>query len=346
MKKLLSLLLVLSMCLSLSLALAEETQSFTDSVGREVTLPKNIERIVPSGPLSQMVLVTLAPEMFVAAASAFDEDEIAFIKVKEDLPVVGAVYGKGDINLEALAATDPQVILDIGEPKKSIAEDMDGIATQTGIPTVHITAYLETMGDAYRTLGALLGLEERANKLADYCDKAYARGLEIMEKVGEENKVPVLYVSGDDGLRVIPQGNFNSQTLDMMTQNVAIVENAKGNSAQVDMEQIYLFDSAFIMFDSEILFHNAPQDPLWKDMDAIKEGNYVKVPQGPYNWIGFPPSVQRYLGILWMGKLFYPEAADYDLQEEVAAYYELFYQKPLTEEGYNALMENGLRAID
>lgn len=340
MKKLLSFFLVLSLCLSLALALAEETQTFTDSAGREVTLPKNIERLVPSGPLSQMVLITLAPELFVAAASAFDEDEIAFIKVKEDLPVIGTVYGKGDINLEALAATDPQVILDIGEPKKSIVEDMDSITQQTGIPTVHITAYLETMGDAYRTLGTLLGLEERANKLADYCDRANAKGLELMKKVGEENKVSILYVSGDDGLRVIPKDNFNSQTLDMMADNVAVVENVKGNSAQVDMEQIYLFESDLIFFDSQVLFDKAAADPLWKDITAIKEGAYVKVPEGPYNWVGFPPSVQRFLGILWMGKVFYPGLADYDLFEEVAAYYELFYQKPLTQAAYNDLTKN------
>lgn len=340
MKKAISFLLVLALFLSLIPAIGEETQIFTDSAGREVTLPKKIERIVPSGPLSQMILITLAPEYFVGYTNALDEDEVTYIKSNNDLPVIGQVYGKGDINLEALAATDPQVILDIGEPKKSIAEDMDGIAKQTGIPTVHITAYLDTMGDAYRTLGVLLGVEERANQLADYCDSAYQKGLALTEKIGEENKVSVLYVSGDDGLQVIPKDNFNSQALDMMAQNAAVVENAKGSSAQVDMEQIYLFESDIILFDSQILFDKAAEDPLWKDIAAVKAGNYVKVPEGPYNWIGFPPSVQRYLGILWMGSLFYPDAADYDLYEEVSAYYELFYQKPLSKEAFNSLIQN------
>ena len=37
-----------------------------------------------------------------------------------------------------------------------------------------------------------------------------------------------------------------------------------------------------------------------------------EVPNGPYNWMGFPPSVQRMLGMMWMAKLLYPETVDYD----------------------------------
>ena len=57
---------------------------------------------------------------------------------------------------------------------------------------------------------------------------------------------------------------------------------------------------------------------------------------GPYNWMGFPPSVQRYLGMLWMAKLLYPDAADYDLQAEVTEYFDLFYHCALTGEQYEA----------
>ena len=38
------------------------TYIFTDSAGREVELPRNIERIAPSGPLAQIVLFTLCPD--------------------------------------------------------------------------------------------------------------------------------------------------------------------------------------------------------------------------------------------------------------------------------------------
>ena len=53
--------------------------------------------------------------------------------------------------------------------------------------------------------------------------------------------------------------------------------------------------------------------------------------------MGFPPSVQRYLGMLWMAKTLYPEAADYDLYEEVKTYFRLFYHCDLTQEQFNDL---------
>ena len=41
--------------------------------------------------------------------------------------------------------------------------------------------------------------------------------------------------------------------------------------------------------------------------------------------MGQPPSVQRYLGMIWMSQLLYPDVAQYDAFEEVSRYYSLFY---------------------
>ena len=41
-------------------------------------------------------------------------------------------------------------------------------------------------------------------------------------------------------------------------------------------------------------------------------------------------------------ELLYPEYTEYDLQEEVTAYYKLFYDCDLTDEMYQSLMTNAL----
>ena len=46
--------------------------------------------------------------------------------------------------------------------------------------------------------------------------------------------------------------------------------------------------------------------------------------------------------MLWLGELLYPEYTEYDLQNAVTEYYKLFYGCDLTEEMYQALMENAL----
>ena len=84
--------------------------------------------------------------------------------------------------------------------------------------------------------------------------------------------------------------------------------------------------------------------PEWQTVTAIQNGEYYEVPFGPYNWMGFPPSVQRYLGMMWMSQLLYPEAAQYDLYEVVKEYYALFYHAELTSEQFDALIANSIGA--
>ena len=43
-----------------------------------------------------------------------------------------------------------------------------------------------------------------------------------------------------------------------------------------------------------------------------------------------------------LGELLYPEYTNYDLQEEITEYYKLFYGCELTEEMYQALLQNAL----
>lgn len=341
-KKCLAMLMALVMLLAALPALAqEETVLFTDSAGREVEVPANIERIAATGAMAQIVLFALAPDYFVGLASEWSAEAEEFLGDYYNLPVLGQLYGSQDLNLEQLAALDPQIIIDVGEAKKSIVEDMDGVQDQLGIPTVHIDAYTTTFADAYRTLGGLLGLEERAEALAVYCEEVMARTDAIMEKVGDD-RVNMLYLLGTDGLNVIANGSYHAEIIDTLANNLAVVEDpsSKGTGNPVDMEQILVWNPDIIVFSPDSAYAQVGDDALWQELDAIANGQYAEVPFGPYNWMGFPPSVQRYLGIMWLCDLFYPDVVEYDLYTEVAKYYDLFYHAELTQEQFDRLTEN------
>lgn len=325
---------------------AADTVSFTDSSGRTVDIPANIERIAPSGPMAQIVLFALCPDKFVGIASKWSAETEQFINADYyNLPILGQLYGTsaGELNLETLAAADPQVIIDIGEPKKTVVEDMDAMTEQLAIPAVHIDASTATMGETYRMLGKLLGMEDEAEVLANYCDEVYAKINVLMDSVGE-NKAKVLYCLGDQGLNVIAQDSYHGEVIDLMTDNLAVVNepSSKGTGNEVDMEQLLLWDPAIILFAPNSVYSTVGSDPNWQKLTAIKNGSYYEVPFGPYNWMGFPPSVNRYLGMLWMGALLYPDQIDYDLYEETAHYYKLFYHCALTQEQFSALTANSI----
>ena len=346
MKKLTTLALTLLLIAALSLTACAQSAGrvFTDSTGREVTVDQEISKIAVTGPLGQIVVFAIAPDMLVGIPGAWNPTAKAYLDEQYyNLPVLGQLYGgKGDLNLEELLKAAPQVVIDIGEPKDSIAQDMDALTEQTGIPFVHISAYLEHMDETYTMLGELLGLEEEAGVLAETCERIYSRAVEMMQGV---EKVNMLYVTGENGLNVLANGGYHSGVIDMMANNVAVVENvsSKGTGNEVDMEQILNWNPDVIVFSENSIYDTVGEDPVWQNVSAIANNRYYEVPFGPYNWIGQPPAVQRLLGMMWLGKLLYPEAATYDLYDEVAQYYQLFYHCDLTREQYDALMA---KAID
>lgn len=348
MKQLISVFLALAMLLSLAACGAPEptpteaggdTVQFTDDCGREVELPADISRIVPTGPLAQIILYAIAPDMFVGLAAKWDDSAEGIVpEAYRNLPYFGQLYNSANLNVEELALADPQVIIDIGQTMSTGAEDMDTLQAQTNIPTVFISASLETMPQTFRTLGKLLDREEKAEELAQFCEGVYSRTCAIMEQVGD-NKVNTLYVLGEEGLNVLARNSYHSEMLDMLTNNVAVVDSpsSKGSGNEVTMEQIALWNPDFILFAPDSIYDTVGGMDTWIGINAIANGDYIKVPEGPHNWMGTPPAVQRYLGMIWLTAQLYPEYCDYDAKAEILEYYELFYGCTLTEEQYNTL---------
>ncbi len=327
----------------------ENTREFTDSAGREVMVPEEIDRIAVTGQLAQITVFALAPDEMVALASEWSDSAYDYIDDKYlDLPLLGQLYGgNGDLDEEELLKVNPDVIIDVGEPKDTIVEDMDQLQDQTGIPAVHITATLETMDQAYEMLGELLGLEEEAAELSDYCRTTYDRTEQMMEEVGD-NEVTAIYCLQDFGTNVICNGSYHAEVMDMLTDNVAVVDNpsSRGTGNEVSMEQIYNWDPEVIIFGPDSYYDYAADDPTWEDLQAIRNDRYYEVPFAVYNWMGFPPSVQRYLGMVWLSEVLYPDYCDFDLYTEVDTFFEEFFHCEITQEEFDALMVNSVDKVE
>lgn len=324
-----------------------ETREFTDSTGRTVTLPARITRIAISGPLSQIYILPLAGDMLVGVSTAYAEDAQSYLPAYiYEKAEIGQLYGgKGEMDLEALLAAAPDVVIDIGEAKKTTADDLTALTEQTGIPFIHIDATVATAPEAYRILGKLLGREEKAEELAVWCENTYAMITDMMMKVdAADARKTLLYCLGDKGVNVIAKGSFHAETINFMSDNLAVVEEVVSSGAgnEVDLEQILLWNPDVIIFAPDSCYEDIAASAQWQSVGAVSRGDFYKTPTGPYGWLSSPPAVQRYLGMLWLGQLLYPEYTEYDLQKEVTSYYRLFYGCELTDEMYQKLITNAL----
>ena len=322
------------------------TREFTDDLGRTVILPEKVERIALSGTLAQLYVMPLCQEKLVGYASQFSKDaESFFPKSVTSLPYLGRLYdgNGGTMDAESLLSVNPDVIIDIGEAKKNMAEDFDKYSEITGIPYVHINATVQTAANAYLRLGELTGDIAKARKLSDWCEETYSEVCSIMNKVDADNvRKSILFCLGNDGLNVIAEKSFHAMSINIVSDNAAKIENPVSSNLgnTVSFEQIMLWDPEVIIFGTQQAYETATKtnQDVWKHLKSIQSGNYYMMPSIPYGWLSAPPSVQHYLGLIWLCSILYPDYCTYNLEEKVTEFYSLFYSYNLSHEEYKKIL--------
>lgn len=318
---------------------------FTDSTGREVELPRNITRVASAGPLANIMLYAVKPEVIVGWSSKPSKSAQKYIdKAYWELPEYGKFYDNtADFNREALMASAPEVIIDVGEWDEEYKADLDTLQEQLGIPVILVEANLEQNPAAYRTIGELLGEPERGDALASYCEEVLADAKVKAASIPEAERKTVYYGEKDTGLSTILSGTIHSQIYELVGAKIVVDAGSaqvQQGGGTVSMEQVLAWNPDVIMFAKDSIYDTVASDASWSALNAIKNGAYYEIPTEPYNWLGRPPGPNRMLGVRWLGNLLYPDVFDYDIEKEVKDFFSLFYRYDLTDAEVQDLLGN------
>ena len=318
-------------------ASVSETIQFTDSCGRTVEIPSRITKIAPSGGVATMMLAAIAPEYMCNVNSAPSASQMEYLpEVLATLPATGQLYGgKSTLNYEELIALGAEILIDMGDYKKGMAEDLDELQAQIGIPCIFLEADLNSMASAFRSLGLILeGKEERGEELAEFIDRVMWMAGDLSAKVTEEERLSVMYTSGTDGLGTNAKGSSQAQVIEIVgAENAIAVEkvSSKLGGNIVSLEQVYKADPDVILFTADSIYDSVASDPAWANLRAIREGRFYRIPGEPYTWMGNPPSMNMIMGILWLGNLLYPQYYDYDMTEATVQVFKVLWDCDITE---------------
>ncbi len=172
------------------------TRVVTDDLGRTVTIPAQIARVVTLAPsLTETVFAAGAGDKMVGAATAD-----TYPPAIEGLPR----YGLFPIDYEAITALNPQVVL--ATAAVNAERDADTF-TGLGIPTLFFKA--ETLDDVFNsleTIGDVLGTGAIASAHADSLRRAVAELHTMTDTLSYRPNV--LYLIGDDQLFAFGAGNY------------------------------------------------------------------------------------------------------------------------------------------
>ncbi|HHV38053.1 MAG TPA: ABC transporter substrate-binding protein [Tepidimicrobium sp.] len=317
-----------------------------DMAGRKVIVPSRVERIFSINPVGTIILYSLSPNKMIGWNYDLKDGEKEYILDKyHNLPNLGGA-GKGSINTEEILRAEPDLLISMDRIDETSISKADELELQLGKPVILLDDDIHMLGEIYRILGKVLDEGKKAEELAGYCEEVLKEAEKNREKI--EEKVSIFYAEGPDGLQTEPAGSWHGQVIDIVGgKNVAGVEE-KGNrgKSDVSMEQLlYWNPDIIISWDDERggYYSEIFNDPIWQDIKAVKTGEVYEIPNKPFNWFDRPPSVNRILGIKWLGNLLYPDIFDYDIEDEVREFYRKFYHYELREYEIGKLLRNSTR---
>ena len=308
-------------------------ESVNDDSGRALPVPAHVQRVFPAGPPAAILLYTLAPTLLLGWPRANRPEECVYMLPEIcRRPEIGRLTGRGNTaNLESVIALKPDLIVDVGSTSATYVSLAERVQQQTGIPYALLDGRFLSLSTSYEKLGRLIGRRGDGADFADYCNMTLTVITNRIAFVPREKRPRVYYARGPRGLVTGLGGSINVETIELMAVNVAGA--TQGGLANVSLEQVLLWNPDVIVTIDQDFAAGVGRDPAWAAVAAVKNGRVHLSPKMPFGWVDFPPSVNRLIGLWWLGKILYPDLFKEDLRELTRDFYAKFYHvTPTTEQ--------------
>ena len=337
----------LAIVLLATAAFAADKRIVVDSTGRRVEVPAKIERVFAAGGPASVFLYTLAPEKLLGWTSQVTPEERAYIPAQyAGLPAVGRLTGRGNTaNVEVVLASHPDVILDYGTINPTYISLAERVQKQTGVPYLLFDGAFDRIAAVYKSAGTALGVSETAGQLSRYAERLLADVDKRLARVPPEKRPLVYFARGPRGFETGLKGSINVEIIERIgARNVAAERIGQGSLVSVSPEQLLMWNPDIIITTEPVFAVTAATDDVWKSMKSVRSGRLYVAPRLPFPWLDSPPSVNRLIGLKWLGAILYPEMFREDLRSETRNFYGLFYHRTPDERQLSELLGGTVRS--
>lgn len=313
---------------------------FVDAAERYVAIPDRVGRVMTANPAADVLIFVLAPEKLLGWSTALSREQRTYLPAKfTRLPILGGMNPPNPaVIVQTVARVRPDLIVEAGPVSPEVAARAEQIQQQTGVPYIVLDNDIQTTPRALRTVGAMLGVAERGNDLANYADNAIdaLRGRLLIAPADE--RPLVYYGRGPDGLET---GLGGSQAMACIDQagviNVA-ARLGRGELKRVTRDEIFAWNPAIVIAEERSFYLSLQRSATWRGLSAVANKRVYLAPRDPFGWIDDPPGVNRIIGLYWLTALFYPDQYQEDLRTSVRDFYDKFYRVKLSDRQLEALV--------
>lgn len=330
--------LVAALLLATLIGGAAQAGDYTDSAGRRVVLPDRVTRVLTAGPTADALVFSLAPNEMMGWSRPPVRPYLP--RAAARLPVTGLMLGPAAPDAAAtVARLHPDLVIAAGMVTPERAALADQLQQQTGVPVVLVDDSMTRIPSVLRSVGAILGVKDRAEDLAVYAEHAVdaLRGRLLIQP--SQPRPRVYYARGANGLETALPGSPAGEFLDEAGAINVAAPLGRDQRAQVTVDQVRGWAPDIIIAEQRSFYNAVRRDPAWRQVAAVREGKVYLAPESPFGWVDDPPGVNRLIGLYWMSDLLYRDATQEDLRDTVSEFYETFYKVKLTEKDLDALVK-------
>lgn len=300
------------------------TKVIKDVDGQEVTVPVTPERVANLWHANNQVILTLGGAPKLSATTHYVTTIPWFRQVYPDITKVPApIAANNDLNMEALLATKPDVVLVSSEKQAEAVRQAGLTAVRVGFSDMN--GLMQTVNLTAEVLGTQ-GAYERAQKYNAYMQKNLKLIEERLKDLPNSERPKVMHIgSGTKVQNVSGSGIVIDEWIKIAGgQNVAADQ--KGMK-DVSMEQITAYAPEVIIIGGDASakgVQTIQSDAAWKDVPAVKNNKVIRNPYGTFNWDRY--STEEALQVLWAAKTLHPQKfTDIDMVKETQEFYSTFF---------------------
>lgn len=276
-------------------------QKFTDSAGRSVELPAQVERIIPAGPPAAVLLYALAPEKLAGLIAAWTDRQRDFVpEAYRSLPVLPRLTRPtSEADIVALRGKNAGLIVDYGDNGPAYVAAAEKAQSALAVPCVLLDGRMARIAGTLRSLGTILGRKERGEELAGLAAEVLER-LRPVSALAQEARVSVYLARGADGLLGVRPGGSPGEAIELAGGR-NVTPSGAGSFAKFSPVEVAALNPAFVILEDPA----AADGPLPKALDPK---TVILVDRGgPFGSMEEPPSINRLIGALALASILHPD---------------------------------------
>ncbi|MBK5072663.1 ABC transporter substrate-binding protein [Budviciaceae bacterium CWB-B4] len=316
----------------------------TDQIGRTVTIPDRVDRVVVLQHQTLNLLVQMNATDKIVGILANWKQQLGsnYATLVPELNDKASLGDLTHVDAESLVALKPQVVFVTNYAPQEMIDKISAL----GIPVLAISlrhdnpgeqakvnpsmddeeqAYNLGLREGIELIGHVINKPEEAKALADAAFAGRQIVTDRLKSLAEQQRVRA-YMANPD-LSTYGSGKYTGLMMNHAGALNVAAATVKGFK-QVALEQVIVWNPQVIFVQDRYpkVVDEINNDAKWQTIDAVKNHRVWLMPEYAKAW-GYPMPEAIGLGELWMAKKLYPETfSDIDMRKEADRWYQRFYR--------------------